>query len=192
MDRQEILRRAKAKMEELAANNMPEDRAALRDALSFAQEPLVRALRDVGADVDSVWDLVNSTFVYLPAIPVLVEHLGRDYPHQIREGIARALATRHASAYLGVLLDAYRSETHVGPKQGMACAVAACAREEDVRELIRLVADETVGSSRVLLLSPLTRLGEDAVVEPFLEGMLDDPLMGREARKTLRRRRARR
>lgn len=185
------MRRAMAVLEKLSPEQRT-PREALARKLATAEVPLVEALRGVGAEVDSVWDLVNAKGVYLPAIPVLVEHIKRDYPHQITEGIARALATRHAWPYWDLLLEVYKTAHHSGPRQGAACAVAAAATEANIRALMEVIGDEAYGSSRVLLMAPLARIGDDKEVVPLLETLAEHPVVGREASKILKRRLARR
>ena len=48
--------------------------------LGVAEEPLVQALNAIGLDITSSWDLVNTRERYDAALPVLAEHLERDYP----------------------------------------------------------------------------------------------------------------
>jgi len=74
-------------------------RRQIADALREIEAPLVDALRRVGEDVTSVYDLVNTTRRYPHAIDVLFEHLQRPYPDPILEGIARALAVRDSRRY---------------------------------------------------------------------------------------------
>ena len=72
--------------------------------LSEREALLVAELRNVGFDLDSVWDFVNNVphpvlerrFVgtYENAYPVLVRHLGLPHHRRIREGIIRALTVR--------------------------------------------------------------------------------------------------
>ena len=56
-----------------------------------AEQPLVRDLREVGCDVESVWDLVGSWGPYPEAIEVLVRHLDGEYPERTsrRNGLSR-------------------------------------------------------------------------------------------------------
>lgn len=80
---------------------------------------------------DGVWDLVNRAEEYSEAIPVLIEHLSRDYPWEIKDGIARALTVPYAGrdAY-----DALREEfvridvSHLSPGDRSA------DREDKLRE----------------------------------------------------------
>jgi hypothetical protein len=60
------------------------------------ERPLIKDLRAAGANIDSVWDLVNSRRPYAHLIHVLLKHLPRKYDVKIREGIARALTVREA------------------------------------------------------------------------------------------------
>lgn len=75
--------------------------------------------------------------------------------------------------------------------EGAACAVAAAATEDHFDALLRVIADETHGSSRVLLMSALVRLGDAEVVEPVLLKLTEHPVIGREAASALRRRKKR-
>lgn len=189
--RDDVLRQARATFEALAAPSEKE-RLDLARELRVAQRPLIAALREVGVDVEDVYELVNAQWSDRRAIPVLVEHLRRDYPPRVLEGVARALARRDAAPYWQYLVEAYKNSTEVGAQQGAACAVAAAAAHEHVHALLMLIADESLGSSRVLLLPALGRLGDDGVVEPFLERLTQHPVMRREAASTLRKRKSRR
>lgn len=189
--RDDVHRQARATFEAMASSNENE-RVDLALELHVAQRPLIAALREVGIDVENVYELVNAQRSDRRAIPVLVEHLRRDYPPRVLEGVARALATRHAAPYWPDLVEAYKNWTDVGAQQGAACAVAAAAAQEHVDALLMLIADESLGASRVLLLPALVRLGDDVVVEPFLERLTQHPVIGREAASTLRKRKRRR
>jgi hypothetical protein len=70
------------------------DEAIQRTAEEYARAeiPLVQELRAAGAQVSSVWDLVNTKTSYPQLVPILFAHLDRPYPERIHEGIARALA----------------------------------------------------------------------------------------------------
>ena len=64
--------------------------------LRKAEAPLLADLANSGLHVQSVWDLVNTSSSYEAAIPILLHHLLEPYPDKVKEGIARALATRQA------------------------------------------------------------------------------------------------
>src|SRR5215471_16384354 len=74
-----------------------------------AEQPLIAELKKVGEQVETVWDLVNTSRPYPKAIPVLLEHLQRPYPDRVREGIARALSVRGARIGWEILRDQFIS-----------------------------------------------------------------------------------
>jgi hypothetical protein len=130
-----------------------------REALQReAEAPLVKDLRSAGFDVDSAWDLVNTSKPYPEALPILVQHLNRPYPSRIREGIARALAVPDAAFARESLIRLYRNErADSDAKVGIAVAIAAAADDDFVVELIELVRDKSNGESRVILLGPVAK-----------------------------------
>lgn len=151
-----------------------------------AEAPLVGALRGAGFDVDSAWDLVNTSTPYPAALPILLEHLERPYPDRVREGIARALAVRDAGVAWQTLARLYgREEAGTDAKGGIAVALAATADDEVVDELIALARDPAHGSSRLLLLGGLKR-SRAAQARTALKEFAADPILGREARRLLR------
>lgn len=149
------------------------------------EAPLVKDLRNAGFDVQSAWDLVNTSAPYREALPVLLEHLARSYPDRVREGIARALAVAEARFGWETLLGLYREEpANTDAKDGLAVAVAAVAGDADVSEVVSLARDQKHGDSRVLLLRALRRAGTDEAREA-LESLATDPCLGEQARRLL-------
>ena len=154
-----------------------------------AEAPLVAELRAAGLDVDSVWDLVNTTAPYPAVLPLLLEHLARPYPDRVREGIARALAVPESSFGADTLLDLYRREpSETDAKQGLAVALAQAAVEGHIDELIALAGDPAHGTSRLLLLSALEHSAAPEA-GAALAARAADPELGEEARRLLRHRR---
>lgn len=148
-----------------------------------AEKPLVDELRRAGFEVESAWDLVNTSTPYPAALPVLLEHLGRRYPDRVREGIARALAVgRDAMFGWDRLVHLYRDEpAGSDAKDGIAVALAAICDDDVVDELIELARDAEHGESRILLLRALKRSrASQARLE--LERMAADPVLGQQAR----------
>jgi hypothetical protein len=98
------------------------DVAAGAVELQADETALVRRIRAVGYDIDSVWDLVNNAphaflarrFVgpYERAYPLLIEHLGIRHHPRIREGIIRALTVRDGGLQVeNALLGAFERES---------------------------------------------------------------------------------
>jgi hypothetical protein len=147
--------------------------------------PLLGALRAVGIEVTSVWDLVNQKSDYPAAVPILFDHVGHSYPVPIREGIARALGTASSRKHWSKLVALYKSENDERVKDGFAAALAAIADLDHTGELIGLVRDSRNGMSRVLLLRPLART-TNAAGRDELQRLRRDPLLGEEATFLLR------
>jgi hypothetical protein len=150
-----------------------------------AEAPLVEALRLLGYSVDSVWNLVNTEEPYPDALPVLIDHLQREYPDRVREGIARALAVPAAAFGWPVLSSQYRAEREPDAKNGLAAALAATVTPQTISELVVLAEDPCNGDSRLLLLLGLARVATPEA-RVALEGLSDDAALGQEARRLLR------
>ena len=150
-----------------------------------AEAPLVDELRAAGFEVESAWDLVNTSTPYPKALPILLEHLERPYPDRVREGIARALAVRDARFGWPRLVRLYRAEeARTDAKSGFAVALAASADDEVIDEVISLAREPVHGESRILLLRGLKR-SHAPHAHAALEAFTDDPVLGQEARRLL-------
>jgi HEAT repeat protein len=152
---------------------------------------LVEELHAAGYPVSAVWELTESGRPYSSAIPILLEHLQRDYPGQVRDRIARALAIPEASYGWPVLVEQYRAEhDNLNGKQGLAVALAELVTEERLDEYLELVHDARHGESRGLLLLGLQRLSrrKHSRARDAYVALADDPVLGPEVRRVLRRR----
>lgn len=156
-----------------------------------AERPLVDALRAAGVEVESAWDLVNTSAPYPRALPILLEHLQRPYPGPVREGIARALGVPEARFGWDVLIDLYRREQDVRAKDGLAVAIAGAAGDEVIADVIALASDRRQGPSRLLLLYALAR-SKDPRSRKALEDLETDPDLTKEVKVILRRKKRRR
>ncbi len=141
----------------------------LEEEYARAEAPLVRELRAAGLTVGSAWDLVNTTSAYRQALPILLDHLHREYPDAIREGIARALAVPEAKFAWPVLVKLYREEQGPRTKDGLAVAICNIADDTVIGELIALVRDNRNGESKVLLLRALERSRDPRAHKALME-----------------------
>jgi hypothetical protein len=167
------------------------DRIQKRDAriadteqeLTRAEARLVEDLRAAGAEIESVWDLVNSRRRYPNLIPTLLSHLRRKYPQRIREGIARALAVPDARVGWNKLVQAFMAES--GPvdpvlgvnemKWALHLAIAAAADVSVLDDLVGLVIDRRRhGPHRSFFIDALARI-RDPRARAALHEMKNDP-----------------
>lgn len=154
-----------------------------------AEAPLVEELRESGFEVDTAWDLVNTSTPYPGALPILLEHLQRPYPDRVREGIARALAVRDARFGVETLVRLYRAEeAGTDAKDGLAVAIGEASDDDVIDEVIDLATDPSHGTNRVLMLEALGR-SKTPRARAALEEIARDPAIGEEARRLLERRR---
>lgn len=161
--------------------------------LRAEEEPILADLRGAGWDVESVWDLVNTSIGYPEAIPILLKHLLLPYSDRTREGVARALAIpeakyawqtlvaeyRKAPMGIGIIAPSDTKEFSLGAKDGLACALSATVTRETVEELVRLAKDRSHGSSRLLLLRALRR-SESPAAKQALTELASDPDLAKE------------
>jgi hypothetical protein len=158
--------------------------AVLRAGWRAAEAPLVAELQAAGYDVDSAWNLISTTVPYPDALPILVDHLSRDYPDRVREGIARALAVRAAVPWWPELRDYYMKATGPDAKSALAVAVSVTVTKATLSEYIDLIKDPANGSSRVLLVRALKRLRDPRGLA-VLEELRNDPVLSQEVGRTL-------
>lgn len=150
-----------------------------------AEAPLIEQLREAGFEVDSAWDLVNTSTPYPEALPILLKHLERPYPDRVREGIARALAVRDAKFGWEALTDLYsQEEAGTDAKDGLAVAIAAASDDEVIDDVISLARDPVHGESRILLLRRLAR-SKAPQARAALKEFAEDPTLTKEARRLL-------
>lgn len=160
------------------------------------EEPIVRDLSGVGIEVSSVWDLLETRSGYDQALPVLLTHLERRYPGVILEGIARAMAVPGGRKYLRNLIDLYQVKARLPeadekglPKgslaHGLAIAIAALARADDLDSILSLVKDRSLGASRSALILPIARFRNDRTID-LLRELSSDPALREEALEHLR------
>lgn len=183
----ELLEQLRANPEYIAARERDSAvHSKVEAKLRQAEQPLIRALSEVGVDVTSVWDLVNRAVPYPEALPVLASHLLQSYPDAVREGIARALAVPAARFAWDVLLGAYGRENAPRVKDGLAIAIAATADDQNISEVAELLLDTRHGPSRLLLLQAIAR-SESAHARDLLQDLSADPVLKKEVGAILRR-----
>lgn len=106
-------------------------------------------------------------------VPILLDHLDREYPDRVREGIARALAVPAAIVGWKKLIQVFSADPDKSgftSKAGVACAIEAASNDEVVQDVLQLVMDENHGDNRILLMGALSRSKRPEVVE-FYESL---------------------
>ena len=150
--------------------------------LKAASKPLDDALRAVCPLVtDGVWDLVNTRERYDEALPILFEHLTKDYPDEILDGIARALAVPQALPFRPTLISLFRRDPPVseGFRFGLGLAIAHTTGPQNLAETIELAKDRSLGESRLALLLAI-RHSRKPEIGQVIEELSSDPDLAKE------------
>lgn len=165
--------------------------------VGIEEKPILAELREVEIDVNSVWDLLKRTVPYPAAIPILLKHLQLPHSDVVKDSLARALAVpepevrqawpllvdeyRKAPAGWGILVPGDTREHKLGAKDGLAVTLSVATTEETLAELIELAKDQSLGDSRVLLLSALKkRRKKNALVQEAVLELANDPDLHKE------------
>lgn len=153
--------------------------------------PVVEELRDLGLDVYSVHDTRDKADLYPGMREVLLRHLERDYPTNIRARMASSLAGKKMGDLWPEVVKRYRAEPDGYVKDQFADALARSSGGKHLDDIIELISDPNLGSSRVMLVQALTRSRQPRATAT-LESLRDDPDLTIEINHRLRARRSRR
>lgn len=153
----------------------------------YAESEIVEELREVGVDVEEIWDLVNRTEPYPQGLPILMDHLERlSYPDRTLEGLASALAVAEARPFWHRLVRLFREVEGEDARQGLAAAVSATVGPEHYEELLSLINDSALGEERIILLEGLIRSDRSRARNDLEHLSLVSPFSN-EARRLLKR-----
>jgi len=139
---------------------------------------ITKRLSRIGIEVNSIFDLVNTSQSYSKAIPELVEIVGADFENiWIREGVVRALAVKEAKGLAnGVLLKIYE-ETSVefnSFRWAIGNTFSIIMLKKDIPEVLEIVKNKENKTSRQMFVSALGKFKGVQEVEDTLLDLLDD------------------
>jgi hypothetical protein len=148
---------------------------------------LLDELRDVGVDVQNVWELVNTKSRYPAAIPVLIDWLRRAdevvQPYEaerFKEGLVRALSVKEAHpAAAPVLIDQMRAcgnrgDRWMGLPWAIGNALSIVADDTVFDPVVVLAYDTSLGRAREMLMYAIGAMKREDATGALL-GLLDDP-----------------
>jgi hypothetical protein len=148
------------------------------------QLPLLADLHAAGIELDTVWHLYKHPEARAQAIPVLLEHIVRDYPDRVLEGIGCGLCNRAARPWWNEIKDLYLATDTEIVRDRLAAALGICAARAQYEDLLAFVPNQSLGETRIYFLRPINRIGNRmepgrgrAVIEPLAA----DPVLGKEA-----------
>ena len=154
-----------------------------------AQQPVIQELRSVGVDVTDTYELYEHQESYPRAIPVLLRHLGRDYPDEVLRDIGDGLPFKPDPVWWEDFKKLYTTTTSDAVRDRLAAAMGGCARRAHYDDLLAFVQNPDLGSSRIYLLRPLNRIGNHARSgrgREVIKTLSAHPVLGPEARAILK------
>ena len=153
-------------------------------------EKVNNSLLEVGIEVDSVYDLVNTSMSYPEAIHPLIEHLKNIQDVNIKEGIIRALTVKEAKGIANnILFEIYNKTNEIansGIRWVIGNAFMVIIRDEDVDRILKIVSNKDNGMSRQMFVMALSKIkSRKQDIENVLIDLLDDDLVCSHAINTL-------
>ena len=141
-----------------------------------------------GVEVDSPWNLYRDPEARARAVPVLLDHIDRDYPDKVVLGIGQALADRSARSAWARIKEIYLATDSDLVRDQLSHVLAHVAVREHYDDLVAFLADESLGSTRIPFIRPVNRIGNR--IEPgrgrqVIDALADHPQLAAEARAVL-------
>ena len=155
---------------------------------------VVRALREVGENVTSVYDLVNTKRSYKAAIPVLIDLLPKINDPLVKEGIVRALAVKEAVSddkAIGRLIEEFRK---IAPedrsaqmlKWAIGNTLSVIARDAQYEQIAALIREEGHGKAMEMIVLALGHMKKQSGAVDVLIDLLNDESLAGHAAMALR------
>lgn len=135
------------------------ERAAKAQERLLASLPVLDDLRSVGVEVESLGHLYKQPDAYDVAIPVLLDHMRREYPERTLEGIGLALPFKLPAKCWDEVKALYLATGSDAVRDRLGAALASCAARKHYEDLLRFIQDEALGESRIYFLRPINRIG---------------------------------
>lgn len=154
------------------------EREVIAKRLTENEKPLLVALKRIGIEAKSIWDLVNTKVKYPEAIQTLTEHIQYDYELRIKEGIVRALTVIEAKGISNEILFAEYFKSVKNQENELYCwaignAFNTIMLKSDIINIKKIVTNKSYGTSRQMFVMALGRAKTEES-EKILIDLLDD------------------
>jgi HEAT repeat protein len=156
------------------------------------EEKIIKeALAMVNVEVDSIYDLVNTSASYQAAVPILIGLLETEKieNERLREGIVRSLAVKEARGLAGPVLIREFFKTpreKMSPRWAIGSSIEVVITENEISDVLRIVRDKQNGYSRQMFVLALGKFKSNATIEDTLIALLQDDDVALHAIKALR------
>jgi len=147
----------------------------------------VGELREVGLEIESIYDLVNTRAPYWEAIPKLIEILPGVREPVIKEGVVRALAVKRAATRKAIplLIREFAAIPPDAPpiidglKWAIGNTLCVLVDDREFDEIAALVTDKRHGTARRMLVYALGNMKKTpAAVDLAIDLLNDDVVVG--------------
>jgi hypothetical protein len=152
--------------------------------LRDAEQPVIADLAATGIEVGSVWDLHKALDACPSAVPVLLDHLARDYPDRVLMGIGVALDHKSVRDWWPQLTALYRETTNETVRDRAAAVLSNVGIRTHYDDMLSFLADESLGNTRVYFLRPVNRIGNRIAPgkgRAVVQSLATDPTFEKEA-----------
>ena len=174
----------RAELERVAA-----ERSASVERRRLACQPVIDDLRSAGVMVYDLYQLYKQPESYPRAIPVLLDHLQRDYPERALEDVGHALPSKPDPSWWADFKHLYVTTRSGAVRDRLAAAMSGCARREHFDDLVEFTRNADLGPSRIYFLRPINRIGNrinSGQGRAVIEQLAEDPVLGKEATAILK------
>ncbi len=171
-----------------AVHEAEAERASRAEEKRQASMPVLDDLREVGVEVQSLWHLYEQPESYDVAIPVLLDHLARDYPESTLQDIGHALPFKPEAKWWDDFKTLYLTTRSDAVRDRLAASMSQCAVKKHYDDLLVLAADRQLGSSRIYFLRPINRIGnrcQPGAGRAVIETLAADDTLNAEAKSIL-------
>lgn len=150
------------------------------------QQPLLSDLSAAGIVVSSVCELRSLPDPNPRIYPILLDHLTKSNPPWLLEWIGRAFGRKKARPLIwDTLINLIRAHAlEERASVGVMAAISDMAQPRDIEVLIDLLSDQSIGPSRIFLVSNLMRSKRPAARAALLQ-LQDDPDLTHEIKARL-------
>lgn len=162
---------------------------AASEARRIAMKPIMDDLHAAGFEAESLWDIGSGSRGLKGGFAILMKHLALGaYPSDVLSLLGNDLESGEVREHWDEVKRLFLDTGNEDVATGAAIALSWAARRQHAGDLIDLIGTKERGESRVMLVGALSRVGREEGVA-FLETLRDDPVVGKEVRARLARRR---
>jgi len=112
-----------------------------------ASQPVINDLKRAGIELKNFGSQFGSRDDEVRALPILRQHLDRDYPNEVLQAIVQKLGIRQALPYRNDFITLFRDlSADLQLRYALGFAIAATTTRQNLSEAIELLRDRSLGA----------------------------------------------